>query len=164
VGFPLTAGTVVTEDMLVPVSDLSPTEREIAVNVDAVTGVAGRVRPGDRVDIYAVFSQVPGLPAQVRVLVRDVRVVSLGGLQTITETTAEGIEESDVLPVTLALEPADSLSVTFANAFADEVRLVALPTDVGLDRTGDVDQFDAGSLGGLPVLEGVEQDGPVTAP
>jgi pilus assembly protein CpaB len=164
VGFPLEAGTVVTEDMLVPVSDLSPTEREIAVNVDAVTGVAGRVRPGDRVDIYAVFSEVPGLPAQVRVLVRDVRVVSLGGTQTVTETTAQGIEENDVIPVTLALEPSDSLSVTFANAFADEVRLVALPTDVGLDRTGDIDQFDAGSLGGLPVLEGVEEEGPVTVP
>jgi len=164
VGFPLDAGTVVTQDMLIPVSDLSPTEREIAVNVDAVTGVAGRVRPGDRVDIYAVFSTVPGLPAQVRVLVRDVRVVSLGGVQTINETTAEGLEQADVIPVTLALEPEDSLSVTFANAFADEVRLVALPTDVGLDRTGDLDQFDAGSLGGLPVLEGVEQEGPVTVP
>lgn len=156
VGFRLEPGTVVTGDMLIPVSDLSPTEREIAVNVDAVTGVAGRVRPGERVDIYAVLSDVPGLAAQVRVLVRDVRVVSLGGLQTIVESDEQGVSENQVIPVTLALEPDDSLAVTFANAFADEVRLVALPTDAGTDRSADVDQFDAGNLGGLPVVEGIE--------
>ena len=58
--------------------------------------------------------------------------------------------------MTLALEPDDSLSVTYANAFAEEVRLVALPTDVGTDRTDDVDSFDAGNLGGTAVPEGLE--------
>ena len=65
--------------MLIPSSSLEHDEREIAINVDAVTGVAGRVHPGDRVDIYAVFSDVPGLAKQVRVLVRNVRIVSIGG-------------------------------------------------------------------------------------
>lgn len=156
VGFRVEAGTVVTSDMLVPPSDLSPTEREVAINVDPVTGVAGRVRTGDRVDLYAVFSDVPGLPAQVQVLVRDVRIVSIGGVQTVTQADDEGIEEADVIPVTLALEPDDSLAVTYANAFAEEVRLVALPTDTGLDRTEDVEQFDAGNLGGTAVPEGLE--------
>ncbi len=142
--------------MLIPPSALSPTEREIAINVDAVTGVAGRVRPGDRVDMYAVFADVTGLPAQVRVLVRDVRVVTIGGQQTVTRSDDEGVSENEVLPVTLALEPDDSLSVTYANAFAEEVRLVALPTDVGTDRTDDVDSFDAGNLGGTAVPEGLE--------
>ena len=156
VGFALEAGTVVTSDMLVPPSDLSPTEREIAINVDAVTGVAGRVRTGDRVDLYAVFADVTGLPAQVRVLVRDVRIVSIGGVQTVTQSDDEGIEEADVIPVTLALEPDDSLAVTYANAFAEEVRLVALPTDTGLDRSEDIEQFDAGNLGGTAIPEGLE--------
>lgn len=157
VGFPLAADTVITSDMLVPPSDLSPTEREIAINVDAVTGVAGRVRTGDRVDLYSVFSDVPGLPAQVRVLVRDVRIVSIGGVQSVTETDPEeGTTENEVIPVTLALEPDDSLAVTYANAFAEEVRLVALPTDVGLDRSEDIEQFDAGSLGGTAIPEGLE--------
>lgn len=156
VPFRLEAGTVVSSDMLVPPSDLSPTEREIAINVDAVTGVAGRVRPGDRVDMYAVFADVAGLPAQVRVLVRDVRVVTLGGTQTVTEADSDGVTENEVIPVTLALEPDDSLAVTYANAFAEEVRLVALPTDAGADRSGDVDTFDAGNLGGTAVPEGLE--------
>lgn len=157
IGFPLEAGTVVTRDMLVPPSDLSPTEREIAINVDAVTGVAGRVRTGDRVDLYTVFADVPGLPAQVRVLVRDVRIVSIGGVQTVVEDDEDqGVTENDVIPVTLALEPDDSLAVTYANAFAEELRLVALPTDTGLDRSEDIEQFDAGNLGGTAIPEGLD--------
>lgn len=154
VGFRIETGTVVSSDMLIPPSDLSSTEREVAINVDPVTGLAGRVRPGDRVDMYSVFADVPGLPAQVRVLVRDVRVVSIGGRQTVTETTDEGIQQNDVVPVTLALEPEDSLAVTYANSFAEEVRLVALPTDVGTDRSVDSEVFDAGDLGGVPIPAG----------
>ncbi len=160
VGFRIEAGTVVSSDMLIPPSDLSSTEREVAINVDPVTGLAGRVRPGDRVDMYAVFATVQGLPAQVRVLVRDVRVVSIGGRQTVVETTDEGVEQNDVVPVTLALEPADALGVTYANAFAEEVRLVALPTDVGTDRSEDADSFDAGNLGGTPIPVGEEDQLP----
>lgn len=160
VGFRLESGTVVSSDMLIPPSDLSSTEREVAINVDPVTGLAGRVRPGDRVDMYAVFADVPGLPAQVRVLVRDVRVVSIGGQQTVVENTERGVEQNDVVPVTLALEPSDALGVTYANAFAEEVRLVALPTDVGTDRSEDADSFDAGNLGGRPVPVGEEDQTP----
>lgn len=154
VGFRMKKGTVVTSDMLIPRSQLSRTEREVAINVDAVTGLAGRVRPGDRVDIYSVFSSVPGLTPQVRVLVRNVRVISIGGKQTITETTANGVAENEVVPVTMALEPANSLAVTYATSFAKEVRIVALPTDVGTDRSRDADSFDAGDLGGQPIPYG----------
>jgi pilus assembly protein CpaB len=160
VGFRIEAGTTISSDMLIPPSDLSSTEREVAINVDPVTGLAGRVRPGDRVDIYTVFAEVEGLPAQVRVLVRDVRVVSIGGRQTIVENTDQGIEQSDVVPVTLALEPSDSLAVTFANSFGQETRLVALPTDVGTDRSEDTDSFDAGNLGGTPVPVGQDDQAP----
>jgi pilus assembly protein CpaB len=153
-GFRIEPGTVISADMLIPPSDLSPTEREIAINVNAVTGVGGRVRPGDSVDIYAVFADVPGLPKQVRVLVRNVRVVSIGGRQTVSTADAEGLGEKDVLPVTLALEPQDALSVTYANAFAKEVRLVGLPTDVGASRGNEGNTFDAGQLGGKAVPEG----------
>lgn len=153
--FRVEAGTVITSDMLIPPSDLSPTEREIAIRVDAVTGIAGRVRPGDRVEVYAVFGDVPGLSKEVQVLVRDVRVVSVGGRQSVPDTDLEqGDDTTEEVVVSLALEPADSLAVTYANAFADEVRLVALPTDLGVDRSGDTDQFDADDLGGQAVTEG----------
>ncbi|WP_066582403.1 Flp pilus assembly protein CpaB [Cellulomonas timonensis] len=155
VGTNLVEGTMLTSDMLVPKSDLSPTEREIAIKVDEVTGVADRVKPGDFVDIYAVFSDVPGLPKQVRVLVQNVRVVSVRGSQVqVDELSSTG--QQRVVPVTLALEPNDALAVTYASAFAEEVRLVGLPTGTGEDRTGELGDFDASRLGGVAVPEGTK--------
>lgn len=153
VGVALAEGSVVTSDVLVPPSDLSATEREVAIEVDAVTGIAGRVEPGDFVDIYAVFADVPGLPQQVRVLVRSVRVVSVSGEQTVQDE--EELAEATVIPVTLALEPNDALAVTYAAAFAAEVRLVGLPTGTVEDRVGEEDVFDADNLGGQAIPEEV---------
>ena len=153
IGFNVAQGTLLSAAMLVPASDLSPTEREIAIQVNQITGVADRVRPGDFVDIYAVFADVPGLPKQVRVLVKNVRVVSVRGSQVrFDEESATGGQA--VVPVTLALEPNDALAVTYAAAFAQEVRLVGLPTGTGEDRTGEQDDFDAEDLGGVTVPEG----------
>lgn len=156
IGFRLTAGTILTSDMLIPPSDLSPTEREIAINVNSVTGVAGRVRPGDRVDIYAVFADVPGLPKGVRVLARNIRVVSIAGQETVTKQGQNGVSQQSVVPVTLALESLGALSVTYAASFAQEVRLVALPLDVGTNRSKDKETFDAGNLGGKAIPEGIK--------
>lgn len=150
----LEAGSTVTREVLVPPSELSPTEREIAINVDAVTGVAGRIVPGDEVDVYAVFADVPGLPKQARVLVRNVRVVSIGGQQTVDGDFDADASRRTVVPVTVALEPTDSLAVSYAAAFAQEVRLVRLPTGNTERRADELDQYDAGNLGGTPVLEG----------
>lgn len=156
VGFRLNAGSMVSSDMLIPSSSLSATEREVAVNVNSVTGVAGRVRPGDRVDLYAVFSEVPGLPKSVRILSRDIRIVSISGQQTVTKESASGVSEQEVIPVTLALEPEQALAVTYAGAFASEVRLVALPSDVGTNRKGEPNDYDARKLGGKAVPEEAE--------
>ncbi|MGN8246584.1 Flp pilus assembly protein CpaB [Cellulomonas soli] len=154
VGVNLHEGTMLTADLLVAESDLSATEREIAIEVDEVTGIADRVSPGDYVDIYAVFADVPGLPKQVRVLVRGVRVVSVRGSQVqVDEESLTG--QSTVVPVTLALEPNDALAVTYAAAFAEEVRLVGLPTGTAEDRTDEQGDFDAEDLGGTAVPEGV---------
>ena len=154
VGFRVEPGTVISSDMLLSPTSLSPTEREVAINVDAVTGIGGRIRPGDSVDIYAVFADVPGLSKQVRVLVRNVRVVSIGGKQTVQQNDSNnGITESQEVPVTLALEPNDAKAVTFADQFATQVRLVGLPTDVGTNRAGETNEFDARDLGGKRVLE-----------
>ena len=143
---PMSAGSPVSLDSLVPPSDLTPTQREIAVNVDAVTGLAGRIRPGDRVDVYAVFAQVPGLPKQVQILVENVQVVSVAGQQQVQAPDAKTIQ--NVIPVTLALPASAALSVTYANSFAKEVRLVGLPPGVAQNRSKEQKTFDARRLGG----------------
>jgi len=148
---PLSAGSPVSLDILVPPSDLDPTEREIAVNVDAVTGLAGRVRPGDRVDVYAVFSEVPGLAKQSRILVQNVRVISVQGQLQVTSPDEKSIQ--NVIPVTLALQPSAALAVTYANSFAEEVRLVGLPPGVAQDRSKEKRTFDARQLGGKAIPE-----------
>lgn len=154
VAVPLSAGSRITMDMLVPPSDLNPNEREVAINVDAVTGIAGRVRPGDRVDVYAVFSDTPGLANQSRILVRNVRVVSVGGTQQVEQVSTGALQ--DVIPVTMALVPQDALSVTYASTFAVQVRLVGLPAGTTQDREGEINQFDAENLGGEAIIrEGV---------
>lgn len=154
IGFRVNAGTTISSDMLIASSSLSSTERELAINVNPVTGVAGRVKPGDRVDVYAVFGDVPGLPKQVKVLERNIRIVSIAGQQTVTQQDAQGVRDKEVIPVTLAVEPNAALAITYAAAFAQEVRLIALPSDVGVNRAGETDTYDASALGGIPVPEG----------
>lgn len=149
IAVPLTAGSPISSDVLVPPSDLDPDEREVAVNVNAVTGLVGRIKPGDRVDVYAVFADVPGLPQQARILVENVRVVSIEGRQQIP--SADDNTTQDVIPVTLALKPDDALSVTYANSFAKEVRLIGLPAGVAQDRSHEEKTYDASKLGGKAI-------------
>lgn len=153
IGFRINSGSTISADMLIPSSSLDRDEREVAIDVNPVTGIAGRVRPGDRVDIYAVYGDVPGLPKSVKVLTRDVRVVSIQGQQTITNQTSSGTSQSQVIPVTLALVPKDAMAVTYAANFAQEVRLIGLPTDVGAQRNDEINEYDASQLGGKAVAE-----------
>lgn len=148
---PMTAGATLSLDLLVPPSDLSPEEREVAVNVDAVTGLAGRVRPGDRVDLYAVFTDVPGLPKEAVLLVENVRVVSVAGQLQVQTPDAKSLQ--NVIPVTLALTSDQALSVTYASQIAAQVRLVGLPPGVAQDRSREQKTFDARALGGKAVPE-----------
>ena len=61
-----------------------------------------------------------------------------------------------MIPVTLALQPSAALSVTYANSFAKEVRLVGLPPGVAQDRSKEKRTFDARQLGGKAIPEGAE--------
>lgn len=129
VSFNVAKGTYLGTDMLLPPSSLNKDEREIALTVDAKTGIAGRIRSGDFVDVYAVFGENAGQGAS-RVLVRSVRVVSVRGVETRSETSSrDELQQQQVIPVTLALKPTAALAVTYADAFAQSVRLVGLPPD-----------------------------------
>lgn len=154
VSFTVAPGTLLGSDMLLPPSALNPNEREIAIEVDAVTGIAGRVASGDFVDIYAVFESDERVGTS-QVLVRNVRVVSVGGVQTRSRRTTEGaLSETSLLPVTVALEPEDALKVTYADSFAVAVRLVGLPPGIQTEnRDGEQTSVDARSLG-LPKNQG----------
>lgn len=151
ISFDIQSGTLIGSDMLLPPSELSQSEREVAIEVDAVTGIAGRVASGDFVDIYTVFQQGEDETSGVsQVLVRNVRVVSVGGQITRnTQSSSGALQEEQVLPVTLALEADDALRVTYADSFALSVRLVGLPPGIETeDRGAESDSVEPGR-GGL---------------
>lgn len=124
----LTPGSLVQEEMLMDPPALGPGEREIAILVDAETGVAGKIGPGRFVDIIATF---PGdtkrdIPPRSTVVVGGARIVDVG--QTEVKTAKGQVQQADedpkqVVPVTFALTPGQNLRVTEAESNATEVRL-----------------------------------------
>ena len=118
------AGSIVQQGMAEGPPELAPGQREIAILVDAETGVAGKVDPGSNVDIVATFAadEGGGRPARSRVLVPGARVLDIG------EPRQQGgedgaVDPTAVVPVTFALNVRQSLALTYAESFAEEVRL-----------------------------------------
>lgn len=105
-------------------------EREISILVDAETGVAGRIRPGDTVDILATFPGEDSSQQSARFQIEKAEIVAVGLPAEVQEEGAGGtLDSMAVVPVTFALSPKESLEVTYAESFAEDVRLVLLSND-----------------------------------
>jgi pilus assembly protein CpaB len=125
----LRRGSYLQADMLTPPPSLAPGQREIAILVDAETGVAGKIQSGGLVDIYATFEGSKGVPASSKVVVRQARIIDVGAIERISDQDAEksgGFEADQVVPVTFALSVQESLILTFAESFATKVRLALI--------------------------------------
>lgn len=124
-------GALLQGGMAGPPPELQPGQREIAILINAETGVAGKIRPGDLVDIYATFEQQSGSAqkGQARVIVANAPVLAIGRLQSM-ETQQGDVNnryaQSQVVPVTFALSVPDSLKVTYAESYATKVRLALI--------------------------------------
>jgi pilus assembly protein CpaB len=121
----LRAGSYVQQDMLEEPPVLRPDERELAITIDAETGVAGKIRPGDLVDIYATFEGGETAPPSARLVVANVRVVEVGRLAQTEDTRLEGRRRT-VVPITFALTNEEALILSHAESFATNVRLSLL--------------------------------------
>ncbi|HEX2810771.1 MAG TPA: Flp pilus assembly protein CpaB [Kineosporiaceae bacterium] len=123
-------GALLQQGMAGPPPELQPGQREIAILINAETGVAGKIRPGDLVDIYATFSDQNGNDknTQARVIVPNAPVLAIGQLQRADAPNADGtrFQQSEVVPVTFALTVKDSLKVTYAESYATKVRLALI--------------------------------------
>jgi pilus assembly protein CpaB len=127
------AGSLLQQGMAGPPPELKPGEFEMAIMINAETGVAGKIRPGDLVDIYGTFSSQESTAqgtenrTQARVIVANAPVLAIGALQRVDSTDKKDgsaqFEQSEVVPVTFALNRNDSLKVTYAESFATKVRL-----------------------------------------
>lgn len=119
-------GALLEKGMFVNAPTLQPGQREIAIMIDAETGVAGKVQPGMLVDIYGSFQQQNGINRKscaVRVI-SNARVINVGQLRK--ETGQNPGDVTQVVPVTFALSVADSLKLTYAESFAEKVRLALI--------------------------------------
>jgi pilus assembly protein CpaB len=130
-GTDLAAGAVLQQGMLQAPPELAPGQREIAIMVDAETGVAGKIHPGSVVDIIGTFPRGERLPDRSVVVVPGARIIDVGvavakGGDKVSDQQPDPQSVQQVVPVTFALTPTQDLMVTHAETFASEVRLALL--------------------------------------
>ena len=123
----LAAGTELEQGMLGTPAALQPGQEEIAILVDAETGVAGQVTPGSVVSIIATYSgSGQGTKNSAQVIVPVAKVLEVG-TPTVSGGSSTGsagaISQDEVVPVTFALSEQQALVVSFAESFAQKVRL-----------------------------------------
>jgi pilus assembly protein CpaB len=127
-GTDLSKDSLLEKDMLIAPPALAPGQREVAILVDAETGVAGKIGPDSVVDIVATFAgnDQTGVKPKSTVVVPAARIIEVGQTQLKGGRGVQQQADADpkqVVPVTFALSPHDQLMVTYAESFAQEVRL-----------------------------------------
>ncbi|RZB15860.1 Flp pilus assembly protein CpaB [Streptomyces sp. F001] len=121
----LREGSLLQSDMIVDQPALQPGQQEVAIMIDAATGVAGKITPNSTVNVYATFAgEREGDPAQSKIIVTNARVIDVGRLTSLTpEEDDRSRRTTDAVPITFALSTIDAQRLTYAESFADRVRL-----------------------------------------
>ncbi|MFE9724600.1 Flp pilus assembly protein CpaB [Streptomyces sp. NPDC005794] len=135
----LQKGSLMQSDMMVKSPELRPGEQEIAIMIDAATGVAGKIRPNDKVNIYATFAgEQDGEVSQSKVIVSNAKVLDVGELTALEPRKDDRNQASEAVPITFALNTLDTQRVAYAESFAQHVRLALIaPGSDGTIRPGD---------------------------
>jgi len=141
----LQRNSILQEGMLTTPPEVRPGEREVAILVDASTGVAGKIEPGREVDVIASYAAEPGdaqtgkKPREARsiVIVPGARVIAVGQPRLKGGNGAQEAAQdpSEVIPVTFALTKKQEIKVAHAQTFAADVRLGLLPRGDDPSRT-----------------------------
>lgn len=116
-------GTTLQGGMVIKAPTVQPDFREIGMMVDAETGVAGKIRSGDRVDIIATTEGKDGENRESKVWVENALVVEVGIPTTVKNEDGADFMENEKVPVTFALPVDQSLALAYAESFGKEVRL-----------------------------------------
>lgn len=127
-------GSMLQGGMLIERPGVQPGFREVAILVDAETGVAGKVEPGDHVDIIATMGGGADAKAVSRVWVSNVLVLEVGLPQDVEDP--DGLATTSGLPVTFALSTEDALTLAYVESFSVKMRLA-------LRGAGDEDMLPA---------------------
>lgn len=147
----LESGVYLQRGMVLPQPTLTEGEREIAIMVNAETGVAGKVRRGSIVDIYGTFQPRDHGEACATRVITEVEVLDIGEMRS--QETDSGV--TGVVPVTFRLDPDSALQLAYAEEFSTKLRL-ALVSTAGGGGLGD-EQFCSGDFDDL-MGQGTDND------
>jgi pilus assembly protein CpaB len=138
-GSDLARNSILQEGMLVAPPQLSENEREVAILVDASTGVAGKIEEGSHVDVIAAYpgEQNGDKPNRSVVVVAGARVLNVGQPRLKSGGGDVQQDPTQVVPVTFALTKEQELRVSYAQSFAQDVRLALIPPGEDATRTLD---------------------------
>ncbi|GAA0912780.1 Flp pilus assembly protein CpaB [Streptomyces thermoalcalitolerans] len=138
----LREGSLLQSDMIVDQPALQPGQQEVAIMIDAATGVAGKITPGSTVNVYATFAgRREGDPDQSKIIVTNAKVLDVGRITALEPDAGNRTQQpTQAVPITFALSTIDAQRITYAESFAQRVRLalVAPGTTTGVpdkDRT-----------------------------
>ncbi|WJV46486.1 Flp pilus assembly protein CpaB [Streptomyces flavofungini] len=137
----LRKGSLLQTDMIVKRPQLEPGQQEIAIMIDAATGVAGKITPGSTVNIYATFkAETDRGKDQSKVIVEGAKVIDVGKLTALDGDRDDRgrRREDEAVPITFALDTRDAQRVAYAESFASHVRLAL----VGQGGDADVPRGD----------------------
>ncbi|MFJ5776015.1 Flp pilus assembly protein CpaB [Streptomyces sp. NPDC093094] len=143
----LKKGSLLQSDMVADQPELKPGEQEVAIMIDAATGVAGKITPGSAVNVYATFEgEREGAPDQSRIVVTNARVLDVGELTALEPGAGDRSRRTtEAVPITFALSTLDAQRLTYAESFAQRVRLALVAPGTGTavpdkDRTYELAQ------------------------
>ncbi|MFH8794351.1 Flp pilus assembly protein CpaB [Streptomyces sp. NPDC017941] len=137
----LRKGSLLQTDMIVKRPRLEPGQQEIAIMIDAATGVAGKITPGSTVNIYATFKAEDEKGSdQSKVIVEGAKVIDVGRLTALDADPDDRSRRrnAEAVPITFALDTKDTQRVAYAESFASHVRLAL----VGQGGDADVPRGD----------------------
>lgn len=162
------ADTIISEGMFLERFELEPGQREIAIMVDAETGVGGKITAGAVVDIFATFagSDDGSTPASSRIVVQRAEVLAVGSPVDVPEgggagPGSVGFGSGQQLPVTFRLSIEDANRLVYVESFASSLRL-ALRSPLDRELLDETDRSIFDSIDDLgrafdPVGEGADR-------
>lgn len=88
----------------------------ISISIDEVTGVGGKLQPGDRVDAIAALSPGPGNKDMTKIMLQNIEVLATSDSGTgekggLTKGQSSGVGKKTI---TLSVSPADAEKLVFA--------------------------------------------------
>ncbi|WP_329175224.1 Flp pilus assembly protein CpaB [Streptomyces sp. NBC_01477] len=120
----LKKGSLLQSDMVASRPELRPGQMEIAIMIDAETGVAGKITPGARVNIFATFAGRKDTdPDLSRIIVAGAQVIDVGEIKAFDKDANAQRQSAEGVPITFALGAEDAQRVAYAESFAEHVRL-----------------------------------------